>query len=1655
MPRRLILLGAVGATVAVFCASRLAGAAPPDAPAQDSSLYLESDREAAKVLEAARAAARAGRWRQAIDHYQQLAELEPAEGAQPLVPSPADPSVHIPIQEQAALELAALPRPAIELYRRAHDAAARRLYERAVARRDPRLLGRVARRYLATSWGDDALLARGTLAFDRGEPTRALAAWRRAAEACPRPGLAPSALRVRLWLALRAAGRHGEAEAMARELAARHGDDALSLGGRTVRVSEVLERPLQLPAPPPLAHWPALGGDATHARVPRELEGVGRRLARFSMPHPAVDDADRGRFLGRGLPVPCPTHPTARGKRVFLTNEATVVCLDLGSGEVVWMYPDAPEPPPAVALAEAVHAASWGAGRVVVRLADSVAAFHPATGKLLWRHRFAPPEPHAEPEAEEEAGPAAVGAKSVLLASPPSLGGDKVVFALTLLGDEARSRVVALDAATGREIWDTFVCSRSVPAFLALGATPSPPAIDGSTVYHGSNLGAAAALDLETGAVRWVQRYPSFPRYLRRALVERRRRWANNPPMAAGGFLFLAPQDAARLFAIDPATGAVAWSAPRHGARYLVGGCGDRLFLIGHDAVALHGETGRRLWKTPLPQASAARPLATPSRLYVPTRRGILRIEAADGAASTAHLWRPDERPGNLAAAAGTLLVAAPDRLQVFEDWARTRQRIAAHREEHPRDPWAPLALGIHEADCGRPAQALAHFRAALSLAQAAKDAAAIVRTRRRLYDCLLAMGSEGDMEALAEARRHAADPGQAAHARLLEARLHERRGDWPQAVAAYQGLIAQTPQARLQPQERLTVAARALATAAIDRLIDDHGREVYAAQEADARALLAQADGGAALEEVVRRFPNSAAAETALLRLLDRPAAKDGGAEPLALARLLAPSAASEARATLEEAIEAWARESPTAGPGLSRRWQAPTRIAYTRVRLLDLPRAPGGLLYFAMARFSYRGGHDYERLECRRQDTGQLAWRRDVEDWNGEARLAGDLLVLPAFDAVMALDAASGTLRWSHRFAEPAAIRPPPPAGDLFERPRAHREPLRVVALAADAQRLFVGQASGTASALSLETGKLLWSRQVEGDSLLAHGLAVHESTLWVCAENPPAAHGFDAETGERRHSVALRGPDPRITDRPVHDAAGGRLYVVLGDRSLRALDLAGGRELWTYRAPFAIRQVLVPHDGRRCYLVPDGFAPNAEILSLDPQTGEVHCRRSFPAGSLADAALAAHALYVSEKNVDRDLVVHALQLGDLRQRWRSVPLPLFKPSPLAAGPRHVALSGHRDGSDMAVVLDAASGKVAADLEPAGARRLAAGLAGETLCLSTDRGIYAFAPAQPERLDQRIALLSRRLEAGDRSALGELANALYQRGQEARGVALLAEALGDESLPLETYQALKDQLDALRESGAARRPPVLLTTRFSLPPQVDGAINEAWRADRAAALDGPAHVDEVQARRPEETRWSSPSDLSATLYTGWDEQRFYFAVDVRDDIQRTYTSQGTTWVGDGLIICIDCDNDGGYGYSFDGRDILLTLALTHKDEQQDEDDEEPSGEYRVRRKDDNSGTIYEVAIPWKYLDLAPKPGLRFGFNISVIDDDGDHTAKALSWTPGMFLDRSRALMIRGFTPAYFGDVLLTGPEPGPRPVWTPEPKAQRPQRVWIRRLR
>jgi outer membrane protein assembly factor BamB/tetratricopeptide (TPR) repeat protein len=79
----------------------------------------------------------------------------------------------ISLREHAHRELARLPAEGLALYRGRVDPQAQRWYEEGVKEREPALLDRVIDEFFTSSYGDDALLARGEIALERGQYQRA------------------------------------------------------------------------------------------------------------------------------------------------------------------------------------------------------------------------------------------------------------------------------------------------------------------------------------------------------------------------------------------------------------------------------------------------------------------------------------------------------------------------------------------------------------------------------------------------------------------------------------------------------------------------------------------------------------------------------------------------------------------------------------------------------------------------------------------------------------------------------------------------------------------------------------------------------------------------------------------------------------------------------------------------------------------------------------------------------------------------------------------------------------------------------------------------------------------------------------------------------------------------------------------------------------------------------------------------------------------------------------------------------------------------------------------------------------------------------------------------------------------------------------------
>jgi hypothetical protein len=163
-----------------------------------------------------------------------------------------------------------------------------------------------------------------------------------------------------------------------------------------------------------------------------------------------------------------------------------------------------------------------------------------------------------------------------------------------------------------------------------------------------------------------------------------------------------------------------------------------------------------------------------------------------------------------------------------------------------------------------------------------------------------------------------------------------------------------------------------------------------------------------------------------------------------------------------------------------------------------------------------------------------------------------------------------------------------------------------------------------------------------------------------------------------------------------------------------------------------------------------------------------------------------------------------------------------------------------------------------------------------------------------------------------------------------------------------------------------------------------------------------------------------------------------------VQDNFEIAFDSEAKRWIGDVVLLGLDPDNSGG-DFSFGDHLLYLANMIRPKKQKKEEKDSKPEGEFSLRERESGSGLIYELSLPWAYLDKwrwkkgAPPPGTILGVNTLLIDDDGEGknkdsggasrgARKAMSLSPGFNFTRKRspASMRNGAHPGAWADLIL-----------------------------
>jgi outer membrane protein assembly factor BamB len=250
----------------------------------------------------------------------------------------------------------------------------------------------------------------------------------------------------------------------------------------------------------------------------------------------------------------------------------------------------------------------------------------------------------------------------------------------------------------------------------------------------------------------------------------------------------------------------------------------------------------------------------------------------------------------------------------------------------------------------------------------------------------------------------------------------------------------------------------------------------------------------------------------------------------------------------------------------------------------------------------------------------------------------VSGDLVVVLASEKVVALDAASGDVRWeSERQAGP--VGPPAVAGELVIHATGRdaatalvarglddgREEWRVFTgesvpggVTVDGDRAYAATRAGTVLALDAATGDEAWRFRAAG--AVGTTAAVLDDLVLVSAQSRSTGsstlHAVDAQSGQEEWRFSPPSTQPAVaTSAAVGD---GLVYAGLSDGAVHALDLRTGDERWAERAIPAVTAfgaflpsgIPAAQEGGGLYV--PGLA---RLARLEPSTGDERWSYQLP--------------------------------------------------------------------------------------------------------------------------------------------------------------------------------------------------------------------------------------------------------------------------------------------------------------------------------------------------------------------------------------------------------------------------------------------------------
>ncbi|HEY0984260.1 outer membrane protein assembly factor BamB family protein [Schlesneria sp.] len=837
------------------------------------------------------------RWTEAIAILQEIAQSE-NKGLVRLQPGVAGGvATYLNVSSRCNVLLSRIPEAGRQSYRSKFDPQAKRWYENWQRTRDAGELQRIVHQFFMSSYGDDALLALGEAAWDRGEFSAARSWWE---QLVPLPEKVdplnyPSVLRypdadldqptilARIVMCSILEQDLYRATEELRQFTERYPTSEGWLAGERVILANRLKNLLE----------------ESQTWVPNSKTGTVETFAMTptrSWNSPETVDVGSLRWLRPLKPnllrrpvdpfpfqfEPLSYFPVVYENTVLVNDSDSIRAWNLLTGEPAWrssgddpavIYPSVPdeqnEIPDRVSVGIPYYTMTISAGRLYARMgspvncpsnqqsreltSDLVCLDLTQEGKLVWK--IASRELFAEEGWRFEGSPVVVGGRAY--------------FAVCRRHPQLELMVVCLDSSSGRLLWRTPVGGfRSSVDESANRVSHLLLTAGGGRLFLSTDVGAIIALNDQDGRLEWAVTYESRTNDSAIVLSDPSRKGLL-PPMFHRGLLFVAPNDADFAYCIQADSGQILWkfhyltSSPNqiselerreletrqrrenqwhHILGVAEGGAAGRLIVSGTSLWAIDINEGTRVWTTSSPRVTGTgRGLLTSDQILVPGRDSIDFVSQKTGdLVRRVPLRTPDSAQlgGNLTLANGILLVAQSNRLSAYCEYSILRQRIERELTQQPDNTSIQLQLAEIEAAEGSIEQAATEYGAILTRGN--RSDPNVPLARRKLTQLLQSAGQAAfDKSDLASARDYWSRAKEVAEDITDRIQLRFDLARVEEALGDIEAAL--TSLQSLLNDEMLAEHPREFRTAgqdAIDRmaaLIDVHGRVPYREIEAEA----------------------------------------------------------------------------------------------------------------------------------------------------------------------------------------------------------------------------------------------------------------------------------------------------------------------------------------------------------------------------------------------------------------------------------------------------------------------------------------------------------------------------------------------------------------------------------------------------------------------------------------------------------------------------------------------------------------------------------------------------------------------------------------------------------------------------------------------------